>query len=469
MTRATKLLAGALTTVLILACPAAVQASVVKEVKDIRPGKLRSKPRRMVEFRGQVYFDANDGVHGDELWRTDGSKAGTHLAVDVVTGAESSSPTGPIIRVGDRLYFSAGASGDRSVFSSDGTPAGTAPVPGTEGLNPFGFVPGEGRFYFRAPTGDGSFMDASIALWASDGTAAGTNEISTIRLSQSQDCPGLGAGTANSVAVMGSLAFFCSIDADHGAELWRTDGTPAGTAMVADLAPGPDSSSPASLTRLGDQLVFFARRGGVVELWRSDGTQAGTSRLASIPSDQRVAGMTVAGDRAFFIATTADSSVLWSTDGTADGTTAIDRLPFFTIGGYGAPGPGGNFLFAADTKRTGSELWRSDGTRAGTRLVKDIAPGHLNSGGGRSSTPQHLTPARGKTFFTATSPSGAGSCGEPTAPGAARSSSARCAPARKAVRSRRSRRSAIGSTSRPRHRGTARSSGSRAVAEPARV
>ena len=114
--------------------------------------------------------------------------------------------------------------------------------------------------------------------------------------------------------------------------------------------------------------------------------------------------MTVAGDRAFFIATTADGSALWSTDGTADGTTAIDRLPFFTIGGYGAPGPGGNFLFAADTKRTGSELWRSDGTRAGTGLVKDIAPGHLNSGGGRSSTPQHLTAARGKTFFTAAVP-----------------------------------------------------------------
>ena len=192
-------------------------------------------------------------------------------------GAESSSPTGPIIKVGDRLYFSAGASGDRSVFASDGTPAGTAPVPGTERLNPFAFVPGVDRFYFRVPIEEGT------DLWASDGTAAGTHAISTINSSQSQACPGLGAGTANSVGVVGSLAFFCSIDAEHGAELWVTDGTLGGTRMVADLVPGTGSSKPTASPASATRSIFFVDAPRVTELWRSDGTEAGTVQLTTIP------------------------------------------------------------------------------------------------------------------------------------------------------------------------------------------
>jgi ELWxxDGT repeat protein len=94
--------------------------------------------------------------------------------------------------------------------------------------------------------------------------------------------------------------------------------------------------------------------------------------------------------------------VIWSTDGTPAGTKALGDLPFFTIGSTVAPNPSGGIVFSAFARRTGSELWRSDGTRAGTRMVKDIAPGHLSRGGGRSSEPEQLTPARGKTYFTAT-------------------------------------------------------------------
>jgi ELWxxDGT repeat protein len=171
---------------------------------------------------------------------------------------------------------------------------------------------------------------------------------------------------------------------------------------VADLAPGTASSSPAGLFRLGDQVVFFARRDGVSELWRSDGTEVGTVQLAAIPSNQRLGGMTVAGGRLFFFGDRPDAAVLWITDGTQNGTTTVGHLPFFTVGASIAPGPGGDILFSAFAKRTGSELWRSDGTRAGTRLVKDIAPGHFNHRDGRSSEPEQLTPARRKTFFTAT-------------------------------------------------------------------
>ena len=381
MSHKIRFLAGALTLAALLAGPATASAAAVKEVKDINAGKGRSKPRRMVEFRGQVYFDAFDAQHGTELWRTDGTKRGTKLAVDIVPGPEPSSPIGPILNVDDRLFFSAGPGAERSVFASDGTPSGTEPVAGTEGLNPFAFVPGEGPVYFRVvPIDDAS--DAG-ALWTSDGTPAGHAEFRANRSGESQDCPGFSA-PATSVTVVGDLAFFCSHGAEHGAEPWVTDGTPEGTRMVADLVPGPDPSKPIGFTRLGDGVVFFVQRSGTVELWRSDGTEAGTSLVASIPSDQRVGQLVASGGRVFFFATTPDSTVLWSTDGTAGGTTALGDLPFFTSGGSVAPNPSGGIVFSAFARRTGSELWRSDGTRAGTRLVKDIAPGHLSRGGGRS-------------------------------------------------------------------------------------
>lgn len=379
----------------------AAQRPNPREVKDIRPGSVRSKPRRMVEYRGDVYFDANDGAHGTELWRTDGTARGTELAADIVPGAESSSPIGPIVRAGDRLFFSAGPSSGRSVFASNGTQAGTAPVPGTEGTNPFAFVPAQGRFYFRVPIEDGPYSGASSALWTGDGTQAGTHEIRAHRFSESQDCPGLGASAANSVTVVRPLAFFCSYDAEHGAEPWRTDGTVAGTGMVADIVPGPGSSQSGSFTRLGDEVVFFVRRDGRAELWRSDGTEAGTGLVSAIPADQRVGRPLVSGGRVFFFATTSDSTLIWSSDGTPSGTTAVDGLPFFAGADEAAPAPGGTVLFSAYRRRTGSELWRTDGTGPGTRLVKDIAPGHGRDGSGRSSEPQQLTTGRGEVLFTA--------------------------------------------------------------------
>ena len=40
-----------------------------------------------------------------------------------------------------------------------------------------------------------------------------------------------------SITVAGSVAYFAATDAAHGEELWRTDGTAAGTKLVKDIRP----------------------------------------------------------------------------------------------------------------------------------------------------------------------------------------------------------------------------------------
>ena len=52
-----------------------------------------SKPAGLIDVGGTVYFSADDGVHGPELWKSDGTAAGTVMVKDIVPGGVGSQPT----------------------------------------------------------------------------------------------------------------------------------------------------------------------------------------------------------------------------------------------------------------------------------------------------------------------------------------------------------------------------------------
>ena len=222
----------------------------------------------MTEMNGAVYFTAFTVNAGNELWKSDGTSAGTVMVRDIRSGIGNSSPF-YLTNVNGTLYFSAndGTNGIE-LWKSDGTTAGTVMVrdilSGSGGSVPRYLTNVNGTLYFRANDGTNG-----EELWKSDGTTAGTVMVRDIR-----------SGTGNSFPryltnVNGTL-YFTANDGTNGEELWKSDGTTNGTQMI-DVRPGALGSNPSSITSLNGWVVFSADDGiSGKELWISDGSTAGT-------------------------------------------------------------------------------------------------------------------------------------------------------------------------------------------------
>ena len=476
-------------------------------VADILPGSLGSGPRNGATANGLVYFYADDGTHGREPWVSDGSPEGTRLVADIRAGAASSEPvtkplgaaslisaigsallmsaddgvhgtelwgsdgtaqgthllaniasdTGsggfyPRTELGGHLVFIArDAGGTHRLWRSDGTAEGTAIVqpaqpgvlfqPGimarrggelllsnnadkglwrsdgtSQGtalvkqfaLEPTNLANASGTVYLTAST-TGNY-GVPNELWRSDGTSAGTFLIRSFPVVGTPNGQTLGAppqiGPIDPptfppahLTPLGSSILFSAYDPATGSELWRSDGTPAGTVLVKDLAPGSTSSFPTDLTVVGGRIFFLANSGDKLALWVTDGTAAGTQQLhlfLSLPGEE--SWLTAVGNKLFLSADDGTSGrELWVSDGTQDGT----RLAADIAAGATSAAPseltavGGQVFFSADDRVSGRELWASDGTQVGTHLVADISP--LAS----DSSPNELFNWAGKLLFAA--------------------------------------------------------------------
>jgi ELWxxDGT repeat protein len=345
-------------------------------LRDINPSGS-SEPAGFIKFRNETYFRADNGANGVELWRTDGTFEGTSLVADINAGAASSTPDWMKAFRG-RLYFAATSSATgREVWTTDGTAEGTTllhdinPLAGD--ADPTAFVRLGRALYFRAQDGT-----TGQELWKTEGTPETTVLVADVH-------PGSEGSLPTYPTVFGNELFFAADDffiqpTGFDRELWRTNGTLAGTTRVKDINPGGLPSVPGELTRLGQYLIFRAStrvEGG--ELWRTDGTEFGTQMIAdinpgfgwSVPTD-----LVQSGGYVFFSADDgALGRELWRTDGTTAGTLRLaDINPGGDSNPVGAAYQDG-YLFAATDPMMGRELWFSDGTSAGTRLVKDLNPG----------------------------------------------------------------------------------------------
>ena len=299
-----------------------VSAQLVQRIADINPGDESSaafNDNSTIWFDNTLFFSADDGAHGDELWIYRDNEA--QLLKDINEGGQGSE-----IR---HMYI----------------------------VN--------GILLFTAET-----SDMGTEWWTSDGTTEGTKVLVEID-------PGEENGVfadfdpEEGFIIYNDELYFTGVD-DGDFELWKTDGTASGTQLVRNIA-SFGSSFPNAYAIYNGQLYFSCREG----FWKSDGTENGT-RLIKEDDPDDVFGFEpvdiFAADDYLLMTQNND---LWRSDGTASGTFKILDLERVNVNWSGPRFRqlGDKVLFPGNDDVTGDELWVTDGTSSGTQLVIDIWPG----------------------------------------------------------------------------------------------
>jgi len=330
---------------------------------------------------GTIYLTGYDEEHGYELWKSDGTAAGTALLKDLVPGAESSDPM-QFTLIGNTVYFVAGS----GLWKTDGTPGGTARV------KQYGFamfpnyrpqVAWKNELYF-SQNSFGSRQD----LVKSDGTAKGTVKIAELQYQSNHFPDGF---FAHSFTAAGDLLYFI-VDSGYTGDprtLWRTDGTKKGTFQIgADLFTQPELP-----VTLQAKLYFraFDKKTGTAKLWKTTGDDADTEKIPGFhfgnSSNSDGSNMIKMGSRLFVM-----NGGLWKTEG--------EKMQFVDTPGrfqspavYKGPFDRKPRLYFCSDGPGGFELWRTEGNRQKTRFFKDLSPGY--------SYPNNFKVAGNRLFFRA--------------------------------------------------------------------
>ncbi|MCH1591507.1 MAG: hypothetical protein L7R66_00785 [Candidatus Thalassarchaeaceae archaeon] len=362
--------------------------------------------QRIVEMGGVLYFTVHDGTHGWELWRSDGTLAGSYLVKDIrgedcTTGVdpETGEPTENCENWGSLFDI-----------TWDGI------------FNDIEIIAGRDRIYFTASmhmyyANNGGFP----TLWVSDGTEEGTNLVYDFWANWDYDCNGCefdfggitelvlvpGVGQSPDRVVFSTIKAIGGVGGNgypKGEELWISDGTASGTRMIANIEPETsswiddngivqccadwDGSVPRDIVHKGNQVWFTAQTENYGrELYRFGLALGGGLFLVKDinqgAESSNPAYLTVGSGGLYLVANDGLlGQELYFSLGDAF-TTNIVKDIWPGLNNSSSPNwltkLGDNMIFSANDGENGRELWITDNTEEGTHMIMDINPGNNSS------------------------------------------------------------------------------------------
>ncbi|MBI2258234.1 MAG: T9SS type A sorting domain-containing protein [Flavobacteriia bacterium] len=306
------------------------------------------------------------------------------LFKDLIPGPHPASSTpDDFMNVGNTMYFVTAVSSTGSslynnqLWKSDGTVAGTVLLKDSLSVTNIAHpvklrANANGILYFTVIDNPGCSVCAP-ELWKSDGTVAGTVMITTLDYTSYW-----GGGTGSeptSFVASGNKLYFVFNNTDNDYELWTSDGTANGTFEIINLCESCSGVDPETPIFSYHEKVYFSGTTTSYdnyELFVSDGTSGGTGIVKEINPENQF-GMNfgsesnnwyIFNDHIFFTATDGTNFGIWKTDGTEVGTVLV-KAP---IDGFTLPIIFKNKLYFGNGN---TALWKTDGTEAGTELVKE--------------------------------------------------------------------------------------------------
>ncbi len=291
-----------------------------------------------------------------------------------------------------KLFYA--GSGSTMLCVTDGTTAGTIGLSALGGTtNISAIIPAQDFVYVI--TSDITFSPSTAStdkIWKTDGTVAGTSLVYAFETATGLTNVGVYYSVPahrKNYSVDGNKLYFSAFDATNGKELWKTDGTAAGTILVKDIKPGTGSSQSSGFCKIPSTTLFIAQSVGLEsKLWKTDGTTSGTEQIPVAEPFYIVnQDMARLGNKVIFFAhNTVDGYEPYVSDGTAAGTFMLKNI-----------NPTGNSLttqamglhlkmtdrycFFIANNGTTNALWRTDGTVDGTiEVIPNVTNGISDAG-----------------------------------------------------------------------------------------
>lgn len=323
-------------------------------VIDLNPGTGSSSPYFMVAAETTIFFSAQDGSSGQELWKSEApyTRKTTSRVMDINPGPGNSNP--------EELTLN----GDTLLFSAD------------DGIH--------GR-----------------ELWKSEPPYTTASLVADINSDNSSN--------PTQMVSIGNTVFFQAEGSGSGIELWKTAPPYSSAELVRDIWEGSQSAHPANLVSIGWTLLFTADDSAGRLLWKSEPPYdaASTQRVTQATPDGAYLypdELTVVGNSLFFTAKDVVEDVpgreIWISEPPFDSfrtrrLNEIDHLHDTNPKELRAVGE--TLFFTANVNFTGNELHYTEPPYDSTHtyLVKDIAPGPV------SSNPRALLNIGDTLFFTA--------------------------------------------------------------------
>lgn len=292
--------------------PAIVISQIPNLLKDINTGGGSTRFSHFTSLsNSNILFGVMMGPSAG-LWVSDGSIIGTRLL------KAAAYPFSPFMDYQQKKYF-VGTTPNSLLWRSDGTFAGTDSIPVMGLKTPTSFTVVNNLLFFI-----GSTNTSGTELWRTDGTVAGTFMLKDIWSNTGNGLTGSSSAYNPYLGVYNNELYFLANDGIHGGEIWKSDGTTAGTVILKDIYPGLVSSNIRDF-KVGNNGIYFLADNQINghEPWYSDGTANNTHLIKDLTlgtaSTYLSSQFYIIGNFAYFM----QGNFVIKTDGSSANTTSL--------------------------------------------------------------------------------------------------------------------------------------------------